>query len=339
MRVRYRLLTLPLAYTWAIARNNSDFKENLVVMLEHEGVMGYGEAAPNIRYAETAAGLIPILDDLVGIDADPEWWQNHLASTAYPACLHMALDGAFAMCMAGSPFAMPGYLGLPPLQEGYPIGFTLPIMPAAEVASFFEKHGLKRFPYLKVKVGKQADDAVFSELGQLYNGPVVVDGNEAFTSAEELDRHVAYWQKQVLVAALEQPFSAKDDTFMHAIKGRYPFGLIADERMLRRTEIGPLAELGYTCINIKLQKTGSHTEAIRQRKEAAAAGLEVMIGCMVETSLGIWHGLLHGAGAAYLDLDSLLYLQQEPFGLISEKDGQLYPSQARAPWAASQFGF
>jgi L-alanine-DL-glutamate epimerase-like enolase superfamily enzyme len=242
-----------------------------------------------------------------------------------PACLQMALDGALRMFEAQALGSMANILGLPKLETSYPVSFTLPIMPARDVAAFFDKYQLSRFSYLKVKVGAQTDDSVFGELGQLYTGPVWIDGNEAFGSVAELDHHVAYWQKHVLVAAIEQPFPANKKELMAETQGRYPLSIYADESLVHGADVGALARVGFGGINIKLQKAGTHAEAIHQRAEADRLGLRVMVGCMVETSLGIWHGLHHAHGGDCIDLDSMLYLTHEPMGFVQEQEGRLHP--------------
>jgi L-alanine-DL-glutamate epimerase-like enolase superfamily enzyme len=324
MKLHFRRLRLDLKFTWAIARGSSTFKENFLVVLKENGVQGYGEAAPNIRYGETPDGIEQLLAELAKDEREPKDWQILIDMGSYPACLQMALNGAWQMYEAKQAGA-DRFVGLPVLKESYPVTFTLPIMPAKDVPSFFEKYGLARFPYLKVKVGHLTDIEVFAQLGRLYTGPVWIDGNEAFETLQELDQQVAYWQKHVLVAAVEQPFSAHNDHLMAGTKGQFPFPILADESLLKNGDIAQLAQAGFGGINIKLQKAGSHAEAIRQRAEADALDMKVMVGCMVETSLGIWHGLHHADGADCVDLDSMLYLSEEPCGYVTESKGRLHP--------------
>jgi L-alanine-DL-glutamate epimerase-like enolase superfamily enzyme len=153
---------------------------------------------------------------------------------------------------------------------------------------------------------------------------VLIDGNEAFTSLDELDAHVGYWQKKVLVAAIEQPFAAASLGLSQSAKGRYPFPVFADESVVHGADIEQLAT-AFDGINIKLQKTGSYQEALRQKQEAARLNLKIMVGCMVETSLGIWQGLQLASGADFIDLDSMLYLTNEPFAWVREEAGNLIP--------------
>ena len=326
MKLRYRRLRLELGFTWAIARNSSDYKDNFIIELSEDGLSGWGEAAPNIRYGEIPDAIEAYLVELRHQERSLPEWVSFLATTQLPNCLAMGLDLAlrqYEAALAGESLAW--RLGEENLQPLYPVSFTLPIMEAEAVGSFFETHSLARFSFLKVKVGKQSHDEVLTELGRLYTGPVVIDGNEAFTSLEELDRHMERWQRHVLVAALEQPFAAENRDLARQSKGRYPVPLLADEAVVHGADIAALAE-GYDGINIKLQKTGSYAEAFRQKTEAKRLGLRLMIGCMVETSVGIWHGLHLAAGADFIDLDSMLYLKSEPYGWVKEEAGHLKPA-------------
>lgn len=325
MALKYKRLRLDLQFTWAIARNSSDFKENFIIELSEGAYKGWGESAPNIRYGETPDGHENFLREWASQDRQTDDWPLLAAQPEVPASLRFAVEAAWEMLQARkSGLSLAVRLGLLELQRTYPVSFTLPIMPAAEVEPFFHRMGLGRFPYLKVKVGKQSHDEALAELGRLYTGPVLIDGNEAFTSVEELDRHVAYWQKHVLLAALEQPFPAHRHDLALQTKGRYPFPTLADESLTNGADLSHLAE-AFEGINIKLQKAGTYTEALRWRHEAHALSMKVMVGCMVETSVGIWHGLQLAAGADFVDLDSMLYLAQEPFGWVGEEAGHLHP--------------
>lgn len=325
MRLTYKRLRLDLQFTWAIARNSSDYKENFIVELSESPCKGWGEAAPNIRYGETPDGHEAFLRDWALQDRDPDDWPLLAAQEGVPASLRFAVESACEMVQARKyGISLATRLGMPELHLTYPVSFTLPIMPAAEVEPFFHRMGLGRFPYLKVKVGKQSHDEALAELGRLYTGPVLIDGNEAFTSVEELDRHVVYWQKHVLLAALEQPFPADRHDLAVQTKGRYPFPTLADESLTHGADLAHLAE-AFEGINIKLQKAGTYAEALRWRQEAHTLSMKVMVGCMVETSVGIWHGLQLAAGADFVDLDSMLYLAREPFGWVGEEAGHLKP--------------
>ena len=323
MKLVYKRIELPLQFTWAIARNSSVAKTNFIVGLTDGTHTGWGEVAPNIRYGETPEQMEVLLDKLSRQDLEAQGLASLLA--ALPACLAAGIDMALrhlTALQAGTTLAVS--LGLPALEPSYGTTFTLPIMPAAEVEPFFEKHGLGRFGAIKIKVGKQSTDDVFATLARVYNGPVLVDGNEAFDDVATLERRFAAWQKHLLLTVLEQPFPAGSPLYRH-IKGQFPCPILADESVTHGTSIEALAQ-DFDGINIKLQKAGSLGEGIRQLQEARRLGLRVMVGCMVETSVGIWHGL-HLAGLAdYVDLDSMLYLQSEPFGWVAEAGGNLMPT-------------
>lgn len=325
MKLVYKRIELPLKFTWAIARNSSVAKTNFIVGLAEGEHTGWGEVAPNIRYGESPEQVEALLASFGNLELDAKALQT--AALGLPACLAVGLDMAHRHLLAQSTGqTLAAALELPDLRPAYTTTFTLPIMPAEEVEPFFEKHDLGRFGAIKVKVGKQSTEAVFSALARVYNGPVLVDGNEAFDDIATLERQFAAWQKHLLITVLEQPFPAGSELYRQ-IRGHFPCPIVADESVTRGISVEALAA-DFDGINIKLQKTGTLQEAIGQLHAARRLGMRVMIGCMVETSVGIWHGL-HLAGLAdYVDLDSMLYLQAEPFGWVSEAGGKLSPNPA-----------
>jgi L-alanine-DL-glutamate epimerase-like enolase superfamily enzyme len=107
------------------------------------------------------------------------------------------------------------------------------------------------------------------------------------------------------------------------LKKHFPFTLFADESVTDKADFSQL-KLMFDGINVKLMKAGGYFNALQLLKGAKANKLKTMIGCMVETTLGISSGMHLCSLADYADLDSFLVVKNEPFGLLKEEDGVLH---------------
>jgi len=149
---------------------------------------------------------------------------------------------------------------------------------------------------------------------------LIIDANEAWT-----DRDVAV-EAAILapygVELIEQPVYRGRDELLDGVTGPIPFA--ADESCQDRTDLPRLVGR-YQAINIKLDKAGGLTEAIALAAEARTMGLEVMVGCMLATSLGIAPAFLASGGARWVDLDGALLLAKDRTAAMACEDGLLEP--------------
>ncbi|GAB2952927.1 dipeptide epimerase [Hymenobacter coalescens] len=334
-----RSLELPLRFTWKISRNASDAKTNLLVRVADDAGrhVGWGEAAPNVRYGESPALLLQQFEQLqqagLGLVQDLSDLTALLAQVPPAHALRFALESAYVHYLARQRGqAVPALLGVPTPLPAVGTAFTLPIMEPGEVAGFMARHGLSRFPLLKVKVNQEQGLALLGEVARLLPGrPVLVDGNEAWTDADALLSFIE--QVQALpalnVQLLEQPLPAAHADDYRYLRPRSPWPLIADESVTDAADFADIARQ-FHVLNMKLMKAGGYLNGLRLLNEARAHGLRTMIGCMVETSLGIWSALQLSGLAEICDLDGLLIVRDEPFGVVQEADGRLM-AQAEVP--------
>jgi len=321
---------LPLRYTWKIARNASTTKTNLVVQAKQAGASGQGEAAPNVRYGESpellqqqfaallAAGL-PEANTLPELTA-------LLAAHPVAHALRFALEAALTHCLAaraGQPVWQ--WLGVPRPAARVPTAFSLPIMEPGAVASFIEAQRARRFSLLKIKVNQAQGLDLLRAVAQACPGhPLLVDGNEAWPNADSLLRFLeqAATVPGLNMQLLEQPLPAAladDYRYLHP---RTPVPLLADESVTDEADFAEIARQ-FHGVNVKLMKAGGYQRGIELLRATRAHGLRPMLGCMVETSLGIWSALQISALADVHDLDGLLIVRDEPFGLVQEEGGEL----------------
>ena len=335
-----RPLELPLRFTWKLSRNATDHKTNLLVRVgdaDATGPAGWGEAAPNVRYGESPEGLLTQfaalqnaglaqVRDLTDLTA--------LLDAARPAhALRFALESAYVHYLARRQGqSVPRLLGLPAPLPAVGTAFTLPIMAPGEVAGFVARYGLARFPILKVKVNQELGVDLLAEVARLLPGrPVLVDGNEAWTDPDALLRFIEQVQglPALNVQLLEQPLPAAEAEAYRYLHPRSPWPLIADESVTDEADFADIARQ-FHVLNMKLMKAGGYLNGIRLLNQARAHGLRTMVGCMVETSLGIWSALQVSGLCEICDLDGLLIVRDEPFGVVREEAGRLWP-QAGVP--------
>ncbi|UYZ65039.1 dipeptide epimerase [Hymenobacter weizhouensis] len=325
-------LLLPLRYTWKISRNASTTKTNLLVEVADEsGPSGRGEAAPNVRYDETPELLQQQFRALqeagLGRCTTLEGLAELLDAHAPAHALRFALESAWVhreAARAGQ--AVWQWLGVPaPPRAGVPTAMTVPIMEPGAVAEFVQAHQLSRFSPLKIKVNRDAALDLLAEVTRLLPGhPLIIDGNEAWPDADSLRRD---WEQLrqlpgLRVRLLEQPLPAACATDYRALKGQLGCPVFADESVTDAADFQDIARQ-FDGVNMKLMKAGGYLNGLRILRHTRAHGLQTMLGCMVETSLGIWSALQVSALADVCDLDGFLVVQNEPFGLVQEEEGRL----------------
>jgi L-alanine-DL-glutamate epimerase-like enolase superfamily enzyme len=311
----FRTVELPLRHAWTISRGTSTSKRNVLVELRSGAHVGYGESAPNVRYGETADTVNEALQQLAPVLAagDVRYFRrlSEVLEEALPgnyaakAALDLALHD-----LAGKTLGVPLYrvLGIDPSRQpvtSFSIGIDTPEILARKVAE------AEPYPILKVKLGTESVRETFGAVRAVTSKPIRVDANEAWHKPEEALAHIQ-WLAGQGVELVEQPMPAADMEGAKWLKARSPLPLLADEALSMGSDVPKLSQ-GYHGINVKLQKCGGIREAVRIIETARACGLRVMLGCMVETSLGI-------AAAAHLaplvdwaDLDGNLLISADPF--------------------------
>ncbi|ADO68500.1 dipeptide epimerase [Stigmatella aurantiaca] len=308
------IVELPLRHAWTIARGTSTSKRNVLVELHSGKHTGRGEAAPNVRYGESAETVLEALRVLAPVvtGGDPRHFRE--VSEALQAAVpgHGAAKAAVDIALhdlAGKMLGVPLYRvwGVDPARmplTSFSIGIDEPETLARKVRE------AEPYPVLKVKLGAGRVREVFGAVRSATSKVIRVDANEAWRPDEALE-HIE-WLATQGVELVEQPLPAADVEGARWLKARSPLPLVADEALVHASDVPRLAE-GYHGINIKLQKAGGIREAMRTLDVARACGLKVMIGCMVETAVGIAAAAHLGPLADWLDLDGNLLLAEDPF--------------------------
>jgi L-alanine-DL-glutamate epimerase-like enolase superfamily enzyme len=324
MELRAHPVTLRLAETFVIARESSDTADVVQVELEHEGVVGRGEAAPIERYDESAASAVAWLEEAAASLGDDPFALEVIESRLAPGenAARAALDAALHD-LQGKLVGRPTWqlLGLP--RTGPPTSWTVWLGDPDDMARRAEK-AASRFRRLKLKLG--GGDGLDVERVRAVRGvtelPLMVDVNEWWTLDQALE---ALPQLAELgVEYCEQPLRAGDEAG-RTLKERSPLPIYVDEDVHRLDSVAACAELAHG-INIKLAKSGGIREAVRMANAARALGLGVMLGCMVESGLGIAAGCVVAPLCDHVDLDGNLLLAEDPSRGVAFVDGVQVPS-------------
>ena len=311
MHLTARIVTLRLAETFVISRESSDEDDVVQVELVHDGVTGVGEGAPIERYDESGESALAYLEAAAALLGDDPFALEEIEVRLPPGqnAARAALDGALHD-LQGKLLGIPAWklLGLP--RAGPPTSWTVWLGDPDDMARRAER-AASRFRRLKLKLG--GGDGLDVERVRAVRGvtdlPLMVDVNEWWSLDEALE---SLPQLAGLgVEYCEQPLRAGDEGG-RTLKASSPLPIYVDEDCHRLDDVAACAEVAHG-INIKLAKSGGIREAIRMAHAARALGLGVMLGCMVESGLGIAAGAAMASLCDHVDLDGNILIAEDPW--------------------------
>ena len=315
---------LNLKNAWTISRNSSLFKDNVIVTLEKGGITAYGEAAPNVRYAEDAdktmteiSKAAPLFDgDLFKFNTLKEMLDERVQGQS---CAKAALDMA-VMDWVGKSLNVPlyRYFGLDTSQAP-PTSYSIGIDTTETIREKVRQ--AETFPILKVKLGTDNDEEIIKTIRSETAKPLRVDANEGWKDRELAAKRIDFLLKNN-VELIEQPLPAGRDDDTAWLKERFDIPLIADESVKTATDIPKLQGV-FDGINIKLMKAGGILEALKMVHLAQALEMDIMLGCMIETSVAISAAAQLAPVARWIDLDGNLLIANDPFSGVKVKAGRL----------------
>lgn len=286
-----------------------------------KAIVGRGECVPYARYGETPEGTladIQTMQDALGGGLDRQMLQAQMRAGAARNALDCALWDLEARVAEKRIWDLLGRPAPRPLTTAYTISLGSPETMAEATAKAAHR------PLLKIKLGGDGDEARIAAVRKAApEAELIVDANEAWTDGN-LARHLAACA-DAGVTMIEQPLPAGNDQALARIKR--PVSVCADESVHDRASLEGLRER-YDAINIKLDKTGGLTEALAMAEAAKALGFDLMVGCMVATSLAMAPALMIAQGARVVDLDGPLLLARDRDNGLRYEGSTVYPPDA-----------
>jgi len=313
-----RIERWPIEGNFTISRGAKTEAVVVVATVSHGNATGRGECVPYPRYGETPeATLAAILSikDAIGRGLNREALQAAMPPSAARNALDCALLDLEAKQSGKRIWNLVGRPAPRPCVTAYTISLGTPEAMAVAAAKATQR------PLLKIKLGGDGDGLRIAAVRQAApDSELIVDANEAWTEAN-LEQNLAACANAG-VTLVEQPLPAGQDGRLAHIKR--PIAVCADESVHDRNSLAGLRDR-YDAVNIKLDKTGGLTEALAMADAAAAQGFDIMVGCMVATSLSMAPAMLLAQQARFVDLDGSLLLKRDRDGGLRYDGSLVYP--------------
>ena len=316
-----RIERWPIEGGFTISRGAKTEAVVVVAEVRQGDITGRGECVPYPRYGETAEATLAAIiamKDAVGQGLGRQALQSAMPPCAARNALDCALLDLEAKQSGARIWDLLARNRPRPCVTAYTISLGSPETMAAATAKAAHR------PLLKIKLGGDGDALRIAAVRRAAPGSeLIVDANEAWTPAN-LEQNLAECAKAG-VTLVEQPLPAGQDAALGRIKR--PISVCADESVHDRASLQGLREC-YDAVNIKLDKTGGLTEALAMADAAAAQGFDIMVGCMVATSLAMAPALLLAQQARFVDLDGPLLLARDRGGGLRYDGSLVYPPDA-----------
>ena len=312
MKLKIEKRIWPLNQSFNISRGSKKEAVTIELKLMHEGNVGRGECVPYSRYNETAESVLKQFE-YVKHDLENNKINNHnLHDFIKSGSARNALDCALydlhfntKLCSSWDFFSIPK-------PQRIKTCYTVVLNNVKKMTQDAKKHS--NYPILKVKVDENNLEAALQEIRNVAPNPkIILDANEDF-SIKSLEKFFDLLVK-MKVSLMEQPVESSNDADLEYIDS--PIPLCADESFHDYGDIKTIFKK-YDYINVKLDKTGGLTEALRIAKKTKEIDKGIMIGCMVGSSLSMLPALMLYQYADYIDLDGPCFLQED------QKNGLIY---------------
>jgi L-Ala-D/L-Glu epimerase len=316
-----RIERWPIDGSFTISRGAKTEAVTVVAELSRGGHTGRGECVPYARYGETpeatVAALISMLEPLArGLDRQA--LQAAMPAGAARNALDCALLDLEAKTRGVRVWDLLGRPAPRACTTAYTISLASPEAMAAATAKAAHR------PLLKIKLGGDGDGMRIAAVRKSApESELIVDANEAWTAAN-LEQNLAECA-ELGVTLVEQPLPAGQDQALARI--RRPLAVCADESVHDRASLAGL-RARYDAVNIKLDKSGGLTEALAMADAAQSLGFEIMVGCMVATSLAMAPAMLLAQQARFVDLDGPLLLARDRDDGLRYDGSTVYPPDA-----------
>ena len=311
----------PTRGSFTISRGSKTAADVVVVELTQDGVTGRGECVPYARYGESVQGVITQIENIMpvlreGLD------RGALQSVLPAGAARNAVDCALWDLESKQHRQRIWQRLNKPEPDALLTAYTLSLDTPENMQAAAEANSDR--PLLKLKLAGAGDLARVTAVRKgAPQARIIVDANEGWD--ETLYRELVPALQKLGVEMIEQPLPAGQDQILASLPR--PIPICADESCHDSSTLHELIGR-YDMINIKLDKTGGLTEALELRKQAEAAGMKIMVGCMLATSLAMAPAFVVAQGAQVVDLDGPLLLQKDRDAGFNFSDNQMHAPDA-----------
>jgi L-Ala-D/L-Glu epimerase len=321
LHVESRMESWPIAGSFTISRGAKREAVTVVAEVSQDGLIGRGECVPYPRYGETPEAALETLRavaDAIAGGLTREALQSAMPPGAARNALDCALIDLAAKRASQRAWTFLGRSEPKACTTAYTISLGTPEAMAEATAKAAHR------PLLKIKLGGDGDPARIAAVRRAARkSELIVDANEAWT-AENLEQNLNACAEAGVIL-VEQPLPAGQDDLLGRIKR--PIAVCADESVHDRKSLDGLRGR-YDAVNIKLDKTGGLTEALAMADAARVLGFDIMVGCMVATSLSMAPATLLTPLARFIDLDGPLLLARDRDHGLRYEGSLVYPPDA-----------
>ncbi len=321
MEIRVFSESWPIRGSFTISRGSKTAADVVVVELTQDGVTGRGECVPYARYGESVQGVITQIENIMpvlreGLD------RGALQSVLPAGAARNAVDCALWDLESKQHRQRIWQRLNKPEPDALLTAYTLSLDTPENMQAAAEANSDR--PLLKLKLAGAGDLARVTAVRKgAPQARIIVDANEGWD--ETLYRELVPALQKLGVEMIEQPLPAGQDQILASLP--HPIPICADESCHDSSTLHELIGR-YDMINIKLDKTGGLTEALELRKQAEAAGMKIMVGCMLATSLAMAPAFVVAQGAQVVDLDGPLLLQKDRDAGFNFSDNQMHAPDA-----------
>lgn len=329
MKFSFETYRIECTHPFGISRSSHSFYDIVFIYLEHNGLIGRGEAAPSNRYNESTERILSVLNKGITVPDnmdDIHEFFNHFSSQ----CERIkALEVAFSMAtldlwcqIEGKPLYE--YFNADP-KSAPQTSFTISIGDMDLLPQKIAE--AKPYDILKVKLGTSLsnDKSIIEQIRLETDKIIRVDANEGW----DLDTGLlmSFWLADNNVEFIEQPFKSTNLSDTAKLKSKSPLPIIADENSVNSFDILKIENV-FDGINIKLMKCGTLFEAIKMVKMARERDMQIMLGCMIESSVAITAAAHISPLVDYADLDGNLLINNDPYRGVTVDKGRLVLPEA-----------
>ena len=321
MKITHRTYNLKLKHPFTISRETHTIQPSLIVELQSDGYIGFGEATSNPYYKITVDSMkrnlekiIPFIESVTN-ETPEEFWQKayvFLKNDMFALCaLDMAYTDLYARKQGKKLYEYWGYSTENNPKTDYTIGIDT-------IEKMVSKMKELPWPIYKIKLGTKEDIAIVTELRKHTNAVFRIDANCGWTVPEALNNAIEL--KKLGVEFLEQPLKADNWEGHKELFEKSVLPVIADESCIVEEDVAK-CQHHFHGVNVKLVKCGGLTPARRMIAQAKKLGMKTMVGCMTESTVGI-SAIAHLLPELdFVDMDGGLLLAEDIATGITISDG------------------